>query len=996
MKRLFASILLLPALFSCVREMPVLQSPECNGTPCTLIVEDAEWADSKSSYTPGVGVGLDGTELFGLFYDYSASQKYGLSQSAYSNPVQATTTGTKGIYSFTAPSGTSGKNWYAIVPYGRNANRVSGARVATKVPNIQFPKANSFDPAADILISKPFQVAGTGTQSGTISAFKRMTSPLRIDVKGLPEGEKIYALTLSFDQTPVTSAGKVSSLTGWCTFNTGQSASDCMLYGLYSPSTAENAVSAVYPEGLPKSGASWPVWLSVLPTTFAAGAVMTVSVVTAKAEYSRTVTLPSEMQIQAGKINDFSFNALGSGCWQSDVISQDFINHGLTGKTTATRSYVASDGNSYQWGLTNVSSWTAASYDGGSNLTTALSLQHGDKPALMLPQIGKNVKKVRLYLHPLAPAVNAGVTVSVKDGDEEILRYEKVSTLTRNSIYKGAGYIEIDCPTEVSTLEGKTVYVSDGAASNVYFPVTRIALFTSGAEVKTDCYDFDVKKYNVGETRKLDTFDAKYTSYLVAAPYWSSKASISYDTCTDDYLEGSGSFKLTYSFSGKSTSSSNAESVWFTKYYTSFRPDFSFNPVGVSLYVKGKSTNAGKLRITLLQDNQGGNTSRQTYSYTLSADVLKMEKWVRVFVPFSEFAPSTTASQSVKLQLKYVYGIRLEIDNDTKTASEDNSVLIDCLEQLTSYRPTINPDARFNSIFIQLNSSYVGADWENILTSMKEVGIDTVIIPFALRYRDDVAISFYSNCKVSFIKTKYAIMDNMFPAAEKLGVKIIVGSILQRYVSGRYDDKTMYETLFENQKPAIDDIASNFGSSPSFAGWYSPDEFHDGCSSATSFVPEKATSCLAWYEEETCKYMKSKKNVPASVAPALWRGFSPDVTGDFFYRVFSQTPSVDKLYLQDCSGRGPEQVVAPYIDLPNYYAAIKDACERTGVAFGVDLESFMSSDAYQIPHRSKTWEELLPPLTVASQYTDMITNFSYLNFKPGIESFEQYKKFAQY
>jgi hypothetical protein len=94
--------------------------------------------------------------------------------------------------------------------------------------------------------------------------------------------------------------------------------------------------------------------------------------------------------------------------------------------------------------------------------------------------------------------------------------------------------------------------------------------------------------------------------------------------------------------------------------------------------------------------------------------------------------------------------------------------------------------------------------------------------------------------------------------------------------------------------------------------------------------------------------------------------------------------------LQDLGGRS---LVDVRIDLPNYYGYIKKACEEAGVKFGVDIESFFYSYYPPVDYRAKTWAELEEQLAVASQYTDLITNFSWATFKPGYDSFEGYRNY---
>ena len=83
------------------------------------------------------------------------------------------------------------------------------------------------------------------------------------------------------------------------------------------------------------------------------------------------------------------------------------------------------------------------------------------------------------------------------------------------------------------------------------------------------------------------------------------------------------------------------------------------------------------------------------------------------------------------------------------------------------------------------------------------------------------------------------------------------------------------------------------------------------------------------------------------------------------------------------------------VDLPNWFAEIKKACDANGVIFGVDIESFKECWCPRITMRTKPWTELEEQLRVAGMFTDHITNFSWATFKPGTDTYEGYKKYLE-
>ena len=149
---------------------------------------------------------------------------------------------------------------------------------------------------------------------------------------------------------------------------------------------------------------------------------------------------------------------------------------------------------------------------------------------------------------------------------------------------------------------------------------------------------------------------------------------------------------------------------------------------------------------------------------------------------------------------------------------------------------------------------------------------------------------------------------------------------------------------------------------------------------------------LAKYLEGVASYIKTKSDKPVSIAPALWRGMPADLCGQWFGRIFAQTPNIDYLYIQD---RGGRCLVDVDVDLPNWFAEIKKACDANGVHFGVDIESFQSCWCPNVPYREKNWSELKEQLFVAGLFTEYITNFSWVTFKKGTNNYTSYKKYLE-
>lgn len=337
-------------------------------------------------------------------------------------------------------------------------------------------------------------------------------------------------------------------------------------------------------------------------------------------------------------------------------------------------------------------------------------------------------------------------------------------------------------------------------------------------------------------------------------------------------------------------------------------------------------------------------------------------------------------------------GYRIEVTNDEGVMCT-GSFCIDNLEQLTSYAPEFKGTPKFSSVFIQLNGVYENTDWDKEFKASQEVGIDTWIIQYAEGFNDraEEKTSFYVPTKLPWVTKQYDIMNRMFEAAKQNGMKLIVGLYPGDYSKKDTASPEQYDFLVERNKQVFDELFALWGNHPCLDGWYITEEFHDG-SYPVGWQQEPSLSMLANYLQTVAAYIKSKSPKEVCIAPALWRGMPADLCGEWFGKIFAQTPDIDVLYLQDIGGRC---LVDFDVDLPNWFAEIKKACDANGVIFGVDIESFKECWCPKITMRTKPWSELEEQLRVAGMFTDHITNFSWATFKPGTDTYEGYKRYIE-
>lgn len=500
----------------------------------------------------------------------------------------------------------------------------------------------------------------------------------------------------------------------------------------------------------------------------------------------------------------------------------------------------------------------------------------------------------------------------------------------------------------------------------------------------------------IGATRFINNFDFDASYYRMQTTVHGvsslTRANTSFDS--DFKYQGKMSLKWEYQF-GVNTDLNEPEMIRLHKTWGNFRTDLSFYPLGISFWIHSSGSD-NQLDVVLLQQNDSYTLKNdQLYTFTYSdKTVLREEGWQQIIIPYEKFMP-TTRESATKLNLSRVNGYRFEIKNISGNAN-GGIVHIDALEQLTSYMPEIAKPARFTSMFVQLHPTHhENYDWNNLFNEYLEVGIDTVIIQYAARGSRDVENPnfFYNTSAITWKDKEYSIIENMFSSAEETGMGLILGLHGGRYPQKK-GDVAAYDELYNKNIEIIDELYDKFSDSKAMSGWYICEEFHDGASNG--WWNEEHREILSNYHQRVAAYAKSKpKKYIVTIAPALWRGRPVDMTYHFFKTFFEQTPDIDILYLQDCGGRCSVDDGDFDVILPHWYAAIKQACDETGVQFGVDIESFKRCSNENIKWHAKEWDNLKDQLIYASLFTKNITQFSWASFRPGIGAFDDYKEYLK-
>ncbi len=171
-----------------------------------------------------------------------------------------------------------------------DADKVDATKVKVTVKDAQSATATSFDPLADILVSKHIE---TTAQPTTLDMqFKRLVALGKLTLTNLPASSTISKVTFTAGEEDVL-AGRnyVNAVTGAVS-----------QYGYYN---GTNAISVSYDEAV---ASTTPIYFACNPFDMAEGEVFKVEVICSDATYTREVTIPAgrSLTFVEGDLNTFS------------------------------------------------------------------------------------------------------------------------------------------------------------------------------------------------------------------------------------------------------------------------------------------------------------------------------------------------------------------------------------------------------------------------------------------------------------------------------------------------------------------------------------------------------------------------------------------------------------------------------------------------------------------------------------------------------------------
>ena len=483
-----------------------------------------------------------------------------------------------------------------------------------------------------------------------------------------------------------------------------------------------------------------------------------------------------------------------------------------------------------------------------------------------------------------------------------------------------------------------------------------------------------------GAQKQLDPFAATaqfYTQYNPAGA--GSSLALSVDGAV--FATGTSSVRADYAFNAVAGGNFQVERGYGTQTL-----DLSFRPWGLSFWVKGSAP--GDTVQLLLYENlaMDGNPYGAGDQVFSSAPLAIPAGWTQVVLPYSAFGVYAGSGDN-NLHLNRIYGWQIDVANPLGSA-HSASVWLDDLEQLTTYAPAADSHAVLQGSFIQLWNAGSGcgcgqwnlAQWTAALSQLQSLCQDTVIVQYGVY--DSTA--WYTPTAQPFVSASYPALNTIFQAAQALGMKVVVGL----YFGDTWDtdDKTQaatYTGIESYDSGVAAEIAGLFGSSPSFGGWYIPQEVDD-------LQWQDATPQLALLQsflQSVAAGAKYAKSAPVYIAPFFGPNRPADDYQSWWTATLAAAPSVDWVLPQDGVGTTRTNV---FVDVPPYFAALAAAAAAEGRGFGGTLESFRQTGGWpvntnpfsSVPTDIGTFQHQLWESHSAG--ASFLVQFDYSNMEPGL------------
>ena len=377
--------------------------------------------------------------------------------------------------------------------------------------------------------------------------------------------------------------------------------------------------------------------------------------------------------------------------------------------------------------------------------------------------------------------------------------------------------------------------------------------------------------------------------------------------------------------------------------YGDVQQDFSFQTASFSIQHKG-GNNSNELSIRLWEDiNGNGLFDDSDEVYESPTITTGNSDWTITSHNISSFVKIVGNGNS-EIDLNRIRAWDIKISNTTDI-SNSGTLYLDNFELTTQYTSPAIGTNQINGSFIQLWNTagckcgtWSQEKWDQELQKMKDINMSSLIIQYSVYHNH----SWYSPTNVTGVIYQEPTLNKIIQAAEKVDIKVQFGLYFdEAWISSNKSSQYTYSSILQKHKTVIDDLWNLFGNSPSFGGWYIPQELND---LEWQSINEQ-TLLFNWIKDVT-DYAKTKSiEQPTMIAPFfnLWQ--PADKIEEWYNSLFSIANNLDRVYPQDGVGITLKN---PSYHIPLYYNAIRNACVNHGVDFGSTIETFQQINGWPI------------------------------------------------
>lgn len=250
--------------------------------------------------------------------------------------------------------------------------------------------------------------------------------------------------------------------------------------------------------------------------------------------------------------------------------------------------------------------------------------------------------------------------------------------------------------------------------------------------------------------------------------------------------------------------------------------------------------------------------------------------------------------------------------------------------------------AKLSGAFIQLTQDMMAltaADWRDVVSAMRDAGMDVIILQ-RLQY--------------GHVRLFPSVGPAVDPVAEILAqaaqgsrpMRVFVGLLYDPCWYDKWEDAGFLDNLLHGSRTLADEVATRYGRSPAFAGWYIPQEMWNH-----GYKPGHIAA-LASYFGRLSRHCKGLLQKPVAVSPYFNPTLSfidPDTPAQNArkfadnYRQFLGGAGLDIVMVQDGVGaRCLDSLAQADLDalVQPYFYELTTACLEKGVDCWANLENY--------------------------------------------------------